>query len=183
MRDLYLTTKLVNCITGVVLASAATARTQVGIAIDTLGFREMLAMLCVGQAASSTGVNVDIYMRGEECDSANGTYAAINDGAYTGSCVSTTLALVACTSAGAYNTNAVYMTKIFERLNDGIRKRFVRFTAYAVGSAPAVHVPYTIAVLLGAADDTDTYISQPTTIATGHNSFNKPSAVLGTAMA
>ena len=185
MQSKYELTKVIGGPCGIILGSLTAGMTAIGPAVDTLGFRDVMAILTVGTAVGTTGNNVDIYMRLQEADiiGTSANYADITDGSFTGTCQSTTLALVAGTVGARYNTGSVSFTKMYERLNDGVRKRYIRAVATCKGSGLEVQVPYAVTLILGMAEDTEQYISQATTVGSGHEGVTTGwSICLGTAL-
>jgi len=150
-----------NALTGIVLGSATTEiNTSYGASIDTLGFGSMLAVLTVGAVTGTNAGPGDVIVRFEESINATGPYTLIGDGALNGSLNFTTLAVLGNTTIGAQD-------KLYERLSDTNRKRYIRCRAAVVETAGKMCVPLAVSVLLGEPSST-LYVSGATTLSTGN---------------
>jgi len=186
MRDKLATCEVINGLTGQLISqNGTTANTAVGPSFDTNGFKELLMVVTVGQVAGTGGTNADFYVRLQESDTIDAVttgWSAINDGMVSGTAVTTYMALIATTSGAAMANTGLYMTKFYERLNDGVRKRFIRPTAYIVGTAALVKCAYSIALIMSRAQDTGLYVANPTVVATGTSEFSSWAALVRTAL-
>lgn len=186
MRDRYSTSEVYCAAAGVLHNSGSTARTQIGAPIDTLGFKDMLAVLTIPGviAGSGTDLAVGCYAKFQEAGSATGTttaWADITNGAFTGTCQMTTVS-GAVGSAALMSVSTFKVAKMYERLNDGVRKRFIRAVVYASGGAGVnAHIPYSVSVILGRPENTSLYVVNPGTISTNAESTCS-CGVLGTAI-
>ena len=128
MRNLNSIIDLNASIIGSMYTSGATA---LGAPIDTLGFKEVLAILIANSIAAGTNGNVGtIQINLQESATITGTGTAwsnINNGQVMGTCVMT----IPFASGTAYTpcNNMMY-----ERLQDGTRLRYVRLMATLSGT-------------------------------------------------
>ena len=138
------------------------AKTAVGAPIDTLGFKDMMATLVLGAASGTTTATGTLAVKLQESASATGTGGAwtdITDGAITG-----TLAFTTLTVTGT--DPSMQMGKLYERLQEGTRARYIRAHATAGGTS-GLGMKYCVQILLGRPNDT-LYISDAVTQGTGN---------------
>lgn len=130
--------------------------TAVGIPVDCLGFRDVLAVLTAGAVQGSAGAGVNLAVKIQESASVAGTGALwtdIDNGDVNGTFAFTTLNIGHGVNAGTW---IPYQTgKLYESVggNDANRKRYIRAHATlsgTVGLGPKVSVAF----LLGKPVDT-----------------------------
>ena len=176
MRDKLATTECINALTGQLQTqNGATGNTAVGASIDTNGFKELLMVVTVGQAIGTGGSNAQMKVTLQESgtiDAVTTGWSAINDGMVSGTAVTTSMAIVAASGAGAMHDTGLWVTKFYERLNDGVRKRFIRPTATLTGTAEIVQCAYSVAIMMSRAADTGLYVVNPTVQASGTSEFS-----------
>jgi len=144
--------------------------TAVGNPVDTIGFKDALAILIAGSLQGSTGATVSLAIKIQESASATGTgadWTDITDGAFhNGSWDFDTLTFGDELAGGT--TTATWLPtetqKQYERLGDGVRKRYIRAHATLTGTV-GLGPRYTVAFLLGRNYDSSNVVDavvQPT---------------------
>lgn len=188
MRDRFSIMEARNAASGIILGSSVISITQVGAAFDTLGFKEVLAVLAfpgyvIGSAALATTARY-LYATIEESAVLDGTttaWSVINDGAYTGTCQMTAVGIVASSTGASVSVVTLKQSKLYERLNDGVRKRFIRGVVYSSGLAGSlVHIPYALTFIFDRAQDTAQYVTHPTITGTNCREYSCNSYASGT---
>ena len=139
--------------------------TAVGIPVDTMGFKDVLAVLTAGALAGSAGSTVYLDVKVQESATPEGTgalWSDIKDGAYSGTFDFTQMTFSAATTGTWIPYQA---QKQYEQVggNDASRKRYIRAHATlsgTVGLGPKI----SCAFLLGRPTDT-LYINNATSFA------------------
>lgn len=150
--------------------------TAVGIPIDTIGFADVLGILVAGAVAGSTGSTVYLDVKVQESASATGTganWSDIKDGAYNGT-FSFSQVSFGANLAGGDTTGTWQPYKVgkeYERLADGVRKRYIRAHATLSGTV-GIGPKFTVTFLLGRPNDT-AYITNATTFASTNVELTK----------
>ncbi len=161
-----------NALTGVICASTTTAATLQGIAIDTIGFKDMLAVLCVAslKGSSATGQTANLTVKFQE-SATNGTnWSDITNGCLNGtasvkgSCV---FDVVAVSAESRPFATGQYQRKLYLNLNDGVRSRFLRCNASVTGVTAGATGEFVVSVaaILGRPVDSN-YIIDAVSLAT-----------------
>lgn len=164
MRNLEDTLELRPSLCGTICAAGKTA---IGAPIDTIGFGNVLAILVAGAASGTSANAATLSVKFQESASATGTgtdWADISNGEINGTLAFANQAFFIGTD------QTLRMEKIFEKISDGTRKRYIRAHATLAGTDGA-HVKYSVAVLLGACVDTTQYITNAVTFPTGNAQF------------
>lgn len=160
-----------NALTGVICASHTTAATLQGIAIDTIGFKDMLAVLCIGtlKGSGAASQTATLTVKFQEAAAIGTDWTDITNGAINGtatvkgSAVFDAVALVA--ESRPYATGQ-YQRKLYLNLNDGVRKRYLRANASIVGAgSQTAEFVVSIAAILGRPVDSN-YIIDAVSLAT-----------------
>ena len=163
MRSLNNVLDLNASIIGSMYTNGATA---CGAPVDTLGFKEVLAVLIANSIAAGTNGNIGtIQFNLQEASSASATGTAwsnINNGQISGTCVAT----IPFASGTAYTP---CNNMIYERVGDGIRLRYVRLLATLSGTT-SFGIRFAGAILTGTPMDTN-YVTNATVQATGNTDF------------
>ena len=145
MRNYNSTFHVVNALTGVIVGSGATVGTLQGNTIDTIGFNSMLGVLLVGSLQATNAVagqQANLTVKFQEAAAEGTNWTDITDGACVGTASvfgSATFDVLAVSALpmGTYLTTGQYQRKMFIRLGDGVRKRYLRCNASIVGTAGA----------------------------------------------
>lgn len=153
-----------------------------GATIDTFGFQDMMATLCVGipEGTADGALNsFDVKVKFQEAVEASGPYTDITNGAIMGSVKFDTIAVLA---NSAPVSPGLYMDKIAEKISDQKRKRYWRVNAIAAATAAygKAWIPVSVHVLLGRPINT-IYITSPASVAT--NVGNNAAAIWGSHVA
>jgi len=138
-------------------SNGAVQATDRGLPIDTMGFKDILATLAIGNVGGTAGQVVDVDAWLEESATIDGTTTAwvrIGDGAINGSANFTSTAVTVGT------TNVVAQRKIYEKLDDTNRKRYIRAVG-AVKSTGGSVASLAVSIILANPDNT-IYINQST---------------------
>ena len=118
---------------GVISTIGATA---IGAPIDTMGFKDCLGVLVAGAIQGSTGATQTLAVKVQESDTPTGIGTAwtdITNGAtHAGSWDFDTLTWATTTTGTMYDPKA---QEQYERLGDGVRKRYIRAHATLAGTA------------------------------------------------
>lgn len=127
-----------------------------GNAIDTIGFQDLLATLCVGTLKASTAAataTANLTVKLMECATANGTFTDITDGAINGTATvmgSAKFDVVACVSGSFVQPTPFKQRKLYVNLNTSTHKRYIRPHASITGSAScSQEAIVSVALLLG----------------------------------
>ncbi len=140
--------------------------TACGAPVDTLGFKEVLALLIANAPIVGTATNIGtIQFNLQESATLNGTGTAwsnINNGQISGTCVATIPFL-----SGTAFTPCNNM--IYERLQDGVRLRYIRLLATMTGTT-AFNIRLAGGLLLGTPQDT-LYVTNAVVQNTGTTEF------------
>jgi len=165
MRNLDKIHEVYNALSCVLFGSDSTGNTGYGVTIDTNGFEDLLAVVCMGNVSGTAASNGELVVKFQE--SANGTtgFTDITDGAING----TMQVKLRVKGHTAGTTPMNYQTKLYERMKDGTRKRYVRChaTMLATASSGIFGGPINVAVLLGRPQNT-AYIQAPSLVASGN---------------
>jgi len=151
--------QVVNGFIGTLFGTGATAATAHGLPIDTMGFNDVMVFCSSGMVTGTGGAAVDTVFELQESATINGTAAAwtdIDNGAVNGT-AKVTLSTVIGT------TNIVAQSKMYERLDDTNRKRYIRLKASVYSTVPGMATMSAV-VVLGNPQDT-LYINQPDGVA------------------
>lgn len=127
--------------------------TAVGRPVDTMGFSDVLAVLTAGALAGSAGANCSYAVKFQESASADGTganWSDIENGAINGTMAFTTLTFSGIDAGTFANYQA---DKLYERLSDGNRARYIRAHATLTGTA-GYGAKLSVVCLLGRPSDT-----------------------------
>lgn len=149
------------------IGSLSYGLTAVGAPVDTLGFREVMALLVMGAVSGTADNQGTLNVKIQESATATGTgshWTDVTDGDYNGTWAFTTIAV----AAGTYEN--IVMEKQYERMGAG-RKRYIRAHATVAGT-DSINVRYCVSFLLGKPNDT-LYISSATTHATGNVEYSR----------
>ena len=144
---------------------AAGGVTDKGCAIDTRGFKEVMAVLTCGQANGTAGNGIKAAVLIEESAVIDGTttaWSTIANGKING-----TMSLSGQLVMG---TTIFAVDKAYERLDDVNRKRYIRAAVQVVGTAGLSICPVGVDIILGGADDTNYINSEATKSITDTNS-------------
>lgn len=183
MRDKLSTTTVINAMTGVILASGTAASTNYSLAVDTLGFKELLAVINVGTAIGTLADAADFKVYVEEAKGikdVGSSWSTVSNDTHLGSAAGTVIPVLGATLLAMPSAIG---RKLYMRCNDGVRSRYVRFRAEAVGSGAEIQIPYSIGVVLSRAADTGLYVTSAQTYPTGHAEISQGYSVcLGTAV-
>lgn len=136
--------------------------TALGAPVDTQGFSQVLACLISGAVAGTAGALSTLAVKIQESSVLAGTgseWSDIDDGQVNGTMEFTTVSQY----VGTYSV--INMQSIYEKVSDGVRKRFIRAHATASGTAHA-SPKFSVGFILGVPVDTVHYIVNPTTQAT-----------------
>ena len=150
-----------NGLTGVITSSGAGAKTLQGNAIDTIGFKDCLAVLCVGSLQASAPVthSSNLTVKVQEAAAAGTNWDNITDGAIVGTASvygSATFDVLAVSAQSFPLTAGQYQRKMYIRLNDGTRKRYLRVNASIVGTAACIsQYAISVAIILGRPADSN----------------------------
>ena len=154
------------------IGTIAYGLTAVGAPIDTLGFADVLATLVCGPALAGTATNTgSLSIKFQESASTTGTgssWTDITNGVVNGSFKLTDVAVIA-------GTTFLAMGKMYERLSDANRKRYIRCHATLAGTdmGTLVTLPYCVTVLLGSPVDTEEYVTSAASHPTGNSQFKQ----------
>jgi hypothetical protein len=160
-----------NAFTAVVVGSEGASCTSWGATVDTNGFADVLAVITAGATYGTSGAAFDILVQFQESITANGSFTDITDGQVNGS-FQTTIHCLASTAP------FVYMAKVYERLQDGTRMRYIRPRISVIGTAASRHgATLSIACLLGRPQNT-LYVANAASASSGNSLFGlgSPSA-------
>lgn len=136
--------------------------TAVGVPVDTLGFRDVMAVLVAGSVQGTDANQGTLAVKIQESASITGTGAGwvdIDNGDYNGTFEFDSIAIVAGTN------EVLHMGKQYERLG-GNRSRYIRAHATIAGT-DSISCKFSVAFLLGRPNDT-LYINDAVTISTGN---------------
>ncbi len=116
---------------GVISTPAATA---IGAPIDTIGFKDCLAVLVAGAIQGSTGATQNLAVKVQESATPTGTnWTDITNGAYhAGSWDFDTMTWATTTTGTFYDPRS---QEQYERVSDGVRLRYIRAHATLTGTA------------------------------------------------
>lgn len=149
------------------VGSIAVGATAVGAPIDTLGFKDVLAVLIAGAGLFGTATNTGtLTVKIQESATTAGTgalWSDITDGAVNGSFKFTDIA-VAGTNGGPY------MGSRYEHLGLG-RSRYIRAHVTMAGTAP-LGPKFSVGFLLGRPDDS-LYITNGSQVGTGNSQYTQ----------
>lgn len=145
-----------NALTGILTASSTVSATLQGNAIDTIGFQDMIAVLCVGtlKGSGATDEEFDVTVKFQEAATAASTgsdFADITSGALngTGSVYGSAKFDVLAIAAGSVASQTPFkQRKLYCLLNQGGGKRYIRAHATIVGTLMA-QCAVSVAALLG----------------------------------
>lgn len=147
-----------NTISGILRASAAVAHTIHGNSIDTIGFQDMLGILCLGVmkgSAASNTAGADVTVKWQEAVTTTGPFTDITDGALNGTASvygSAKFDVVSCLGGSSITNTALKQRKLYMLLNQDGRKRYIRAQASITGTtANVLHVNIAVAAILGRA--------------------------------
>jgi len=132
---------------------SAIGGTAIGAPVDCLGFKDVLAIVTAGALVGSAGANTTVTIKFQESAQADGTGALWSD--ITNGAVNGSMKFSAITHSGIdAGTWAQYQAqKLYERLDDNNRSRYIR--AHATVSGTVGHgAKLSVACLLGRPDDT-----------------------------
>jgi len=149
------------------LGSIYVGETAVGAPVDTLGFSQVLALLTSGCVGGTDGAYTLLSVKIQESATATaiGTgWTDIDDGQVNGTME------FADVGHQAGTNDVIDNQSIYEKVGDGVRKRYVRAHASLAGTAGG-QPRYSVGILLGAPMDTIHYIQSPTSQATGNTEF------------
>ncbi len=165
MRNYDAILDLHPCLIGSISTIGGTAA---GAPIDTLGFKDVFAILTAGACfGSGTGATVTLSVKMQESASLTGTgtaWADIANGQFSG-----TFAFSSLSFTGT--DPAMQMGKKYERLQDGTRLRYIRALATLAGTV-GLGPKFAVSFLLGRPNDTN-YVANAVTQATGNGDFVK----------
>lgn len=151
----------------VLIGTVAVGETHYGAAIDTKGFQDVLGVLMCGAIGGTGGNTGALSVKFQEGGSPTGTgtaFADITDGALNGSMSFADITVQALSSPLA-------MGKLYEKLSDNNRKRYIRCHASLAGT-DGCNVAYSVGVLLGRPVDT-LYITDASTQSTSNADFSQ----------
>lgn len=165
MRRTSDVSEVLNALSCVLFASDSTGGSGYGVTIDTNGFEDILAVICAGSIGGTAASTGDLIVHFEESADGKTSFTDITDGAVNGS-MKTTIRLKGHTAA---TTPQNYQAKLYERLHDGTRKRYLRCHASLVGTAASGYFggPINVAVILGRPSST-LYVQSPASIGSGN---------------
>jgi len=141
--------------------------TAVGAPVDTIGFSQILALLVSGAVNGTDGALSTLAVKIQESATATaiGTgWTDIDDGQVNGTMEFTTISHYVGTN------EVIDCQSIYEKVGDGVRKRYVRAHATASGTAHAAP-KFSVGFLLGTPVDTIHYIVNPTSQSSGNEEF------------
>lgn len=158
-----------NVIPALVGTMSTIGGTAVGYPIDTLGFADMLAILCAGGLQGSTGATVNIAVKWQESSTPTGTGAlwtditneAVSQSSYTLPTITLGDELAGGTTTGTWLPAET--VKKYAKLADGNRLRYIRCHATLTGTV-GLGPKISVLALLGRTDDTyyvQTAVVQP----------------------
>lgn len=149
------------------VGSIYVGETAVGAPCDTQGFSQVLALLVSGALGGTSGNYSTLNVKIQESDTATAIgsdWSDIDDGQVNG----TMEFAEAAETVGSYAE--IQNQSIYEKVSDGVRKRYVRAHATAAGTAGA-SPRYSVGFLLGTPVDTVSYIVNPSTQPSGNSEF------------
>ena len=171
MRNYNSTFHVKNGLTGVIFSTGATAATLQGNVIDTIGFGDMLAVLCVG-SLRGTGAAVaacNLTVKIQESATVGTNWTNITDGAINGTATvkgSATFDVLEVAGGIVAHSSGQYQRKMYLSLNDGIRQRYLRVNASVLGTSTlAAQFAVSVAIMLGRPVDSN-YIIDAISVAT-----------------
>lgn len=155
MRNYNSVFEVRNALTGILCASHTTEVTCLGNAVDTIGFQDMLATLCVatlkGSGATDRGSLLTVKL--QDCATVNGTFTDITAGAVNGTAAvqgSARFDVVQLVAGSAVADDPFYQRKLYVILNDGTHKRYIRPHASISGTASSsMECALSVGILLG----------------------------------
>jgi len=165
VRDYKTTMEVFNALTCVLFASDSTGNTGYGCSIDTLGFKDVLGVVTMGAISGTAASTGELTVKFQEAIQASGPFSDITNGAIMGT-MKVALNVIGYT---AVTNPYAYMGKLYEKLNDGTRSRYIRCHATLKGTAASGYFagPISVAVILGRPGDT-LWIQNPASIGSGN---------------
>ncbi len=149
---------------------SAIAGTYIGAPVDSLGFKDVIALLCAGAVVGSgTGSTITVSVKVQESALVTGTGSAWTDIA--NGAINGTMAFSAITITGT--DPGLFQAVKYERVQDGLRLRYLRAhctIAGTVGLGPKLSVGF----LFGRPADTY-YVKNAATTGTGNAEFVRQS--------
>lgn len=167
MRGYNQTLELYNLLSCVLTGSDSTGGTANGASISRTTFKDVLMVVSIGEIYSTASTPAELTVSLTESDALSGPFTVIGNGAINGTATLNinVLAGVVATTPGNY------MGKLYEKLSDGKRKKFLSCIATLKGtSAKQVGGAISVSLLLGRPSDT-LYIASPVSIGTGNTKY------------
>lgn len=159
--------ELYNLLSCVLTGSDATGGTANGASINRTTFADVLMVVTMGEIYGSAATPAELVVSLTESDALSGPFTVIGNGAITGTC---TLKINVKGDTVATNPGN-YMGKLYERLSDGNRKKFLSCIATLKGtSAKQTGGAISVSLLLGRPSDT-LYIANPSSVGTGNTKY------------
>lgn len=147
---------------------AAASGSVTGNAVNVVGFNDIMAIVnyaCLGGTKADQGY-VTVQFQESDTEGTGASYAVIDDGYITATMTIDTV----------YGTAQTYpflaSTTIYERLNDGLRKKFIRCQAQFTGTAGMIF-GVTVGAILGRPRNT-LYITKGTVFASNNDECYQP---------
>jgi len=164
MRNYNSIFELRNSLTGVMTSSTTVAATMQGIAIDTIGFQDMLGVLCVGALSGSgaTDAGADLTVKFQHCATIDGTFTDITSGAINGTASvygSAKFDVLSLVAGSAEIAEPLKQRKLYLQLNNTTTERYIWAKASITGTTGQVaQWSVSVAVLMGKARESSSII-------------------------
>jgi len=146
------------------VGSIYVGETAVGAPVDTQGFSQVLALIVSGAVGGTDGAYTSLAIKIQESDTATAIgsdWSDIENGQVNG-----TMALTAIGHQAGTN-DVIDMGKLYEKVSDGVRLRYLRAHATLTGTAGG-QPRYSVGFLLGTPMDTVFYVVNPSSQPTGN---------------